>query len=219
MTIPFISGSLVAVEPGIPGGAARSARTAGGTDDHGRVTFEEFDDADWDVEGDEAVLEDPIAARRIPVSWRIIGALAAVSMFAIPLFNVLDARTPQIADNGLEVCQFDYCVVEQYVLDAGAGLVMAEMSAVIVPDVDVQSYVDAMIDVVGGPDVQADVVDELPGDLGGRYSPASRLIQIDRPATVWVIAHEVAHTVSPGHDIAFRETLVELARFYEANTR
>lgn len=183
------------------------------------MTSDEFDDADWDVEDWDALAEDPIAARRIPKSWRVVGALAALSMFAIPLFNVLDARTPQIADNGLEVCRFDYCIVEQHVLDAGLGLVMAEMSALIVADADVQSYVDSMIDFVGGPDVQAEVVDDLPGDLGGQYSPATRLIQIDRPATVWVIAHEVAHTVSPGHDADFRDTLLELGRFFEANTR
>jgi hypothetical protein len=183
------------------------------------VTFDEFEDADWDVEEWETSPPEPIAARRIPASWRIIGALAALAMFAVPLFNALGARTPQIADNGLEVCRFDYCLVEQHVLEAGLGPVMAEMSAQIVPDAEVQSYVDAMIDVVGGPDVRAEVVDELPGDLGGRYSPASRLIQIDRPATVWVIAHEVAHTVSSGHDEGFRETLVELGRFFETNAR
>ena len=107
---------------------------------------------------------------------------------------------------------------EQDVIDVGLGRTMAEMSSIIVPDAEVQSYVDAMIDVVGGPSVTAEVVDELPGDLGGRYSAAERLIQIDRPATVWIIAHEVAHTVSTGHDEEFQETLVQLGRFFERST-
>ena len=173
---------------------------------------------DWETDDWEPAREDQISSRTLPTSWRVIGIVAALSMLAIPIFNLIDARSPQIADNGLEVCRFDYCIVEQYVLDAGLGRTMAEMSSIIVPDAEVQSYVDAMIDVVGGPSVTAEVVDELPGDLGGRYSPAARLIQIDRPATVWIIAHEVAHTVSSGHDEEFRETLVDLGRFFERST-
>lgn len=173
-----------------------------------------WDDQDWDVDDWEPVREDEISRRSLPTSWRIVGILAALSMLAIPLFNLIDARNPQLADNGLEVCRFDYCIVERYVVDAGLGRTMAQMSSTIVPDAEVQSFVDAMIDMVGGPSVTAEVVDDLPGDLGGRYSPAERLIQIDRPATVWVIAHEVAHTVSRGHDEEFRETLVELGRFF-----
>jgi hypothetical protein len=195
------------------------ARTAIWFDDHGAVTFDESEEFDWDVEEWEAIPEAPVVRRLIPTSWRIVGALAALSMLVIPLLNVIDARTPQVADNGLEVCRFDYCVVERHIVDAGLGMTMAEMSARIVPDSDVQSFVDAMLDVVGGPDVRAEVVDELPGDLGGRYSQASRLIQIDRPATVWVIAHEVAHTVSSGHDDEFQETLADLARFFDDNAR
>ena len=207
----------------LPGEADRPL-TAGGFDDHVGVTYDEHDEFDSDVEAwddwetDDWVREDEISSRTLPASWRVIGIVAALSMLAIPIFNLIDARSPQIADNGLEVCRFDYCIVEQFVVDAGLGRTMAEMSSIIVPDADVQSFVDAMIDVVGGPSVTAEVVDELPGDLGGRYSPAERLIQIDRPATVWIIAHEVAHTVSPGHDEEFRETLVELGRFFERST-
>jgi hypothetical protein len=178
-----------------------------------------WDEPDWESDEWDPVADDPIARRTLPTSWRVMGILAALSMLAIPLFNLIDARSPQIADNGLEVCRFDYCIVERYVVDAGLGRTMAEMSSIIVPDAEVQSFVDAMIDVVGGPSVTAQVVDELPGDLGGRYVPAERLIQIDRPATVWIIAHEVAHTVSQGHDEKFQETLVELGRFFERSTR
>ena len=207
---------------------AARPRTAGGFDDHGGVSFDEYDefdsevdawgDEDWEVDDWEPIREDPISRRTLPTSWRVIGVVAALSMLAIPIFNLIDARSPQIAANGLEVCRFDYCIVEQYVIDVGLGRTMAEMSSIIVPDAEVQSYVDAMIDVVGGPSVTAEVVDELPGDLGGRYSPAERLIQIDRPATVWIIAHEVAHTVSTGHDEEFQETLVQLGRFFERST-
>lgn len=187
-------------------------------DDDGDYDSEVDSWEDWEVDDWEPIREDQISSRKLPTSWRVIGIVAALSMLAIPIFNLIDARSPQIADNGLEVCRFDYCVVEQHVIGAGLGRTMAEMSSIIVPDAEVQSYVDAMVDVVGGPSVTAEVVDELPGDLGGRYSPAARLIQIDRPATVWIIAHEVAHTVSPGHEDEFLDTLVELGRFFERSS-
>ncbi len=177
-----------------------------------------WDDEEWDADDWEPVRDDSISRRALPTSWRVIGIIAALSMLAIPVFNLIDARSPQLADNGLEVCRFDYCIVERFVVDEGLASTMAVMSSSIVPDADVQSFVDAMIDVVGGPSVTAEVVDDLPGDLGGRYTPAERLIQIDRPATVWIIAHEVAHTVSVGHDEEFQETLAELARFFERST-
>ena len=55
----------------------------------------------------------------------------------------------------------------------------------------------------------------LPGDIAGRYSPSERLIEIDHPANLWVIAHEVAHSVAPGHEDDFMTTLVVLARYLE----
>ena len=76
-----------------------------------------------------------------------------------------------------------------------------------------------MVDVVGGPDVQATVVDDLPGDLGGRYSPAARTIEIDRPATLWLIAHEVAHSVSSGHGEEFQQALIQLGMFFDVGSQ
>ena len=96
---------------------------------------------------------------------------------------------------------------------------LAVMSSIIIPDEDVQAYVDGLVGLVGGPAVTVALVDDLPGDLGGRYFPSERLIEIDRPATVWVINHEVAHTVAVGHERDFVETLVGLALHFEASTR
>lgn len=160
---------------------------------------------------DEEPPEDELSRRGLGWGWRIAGLITALSMLALPLWNFIQGSSPQIADNGLEVCSYDYCVVEQEVRDAGLGEVMIRQSGVIVPDREVQSYVDAFSSVIGGPPVVAEVVDDLPGDLGGRYSPSDRLIQIDRPATVWIIAHEVAHSVGSGHDRDFVDALLELA--------
>lgn len=183
----------------------------------------EFDEIDQRPDDDADEIDDfePFLPRRPRVGWkvRVVALAAALSMLAIPLYNVIDGASPQIADNGLEVCRIDYCLIEQRVRDAGLGNVMVGMAASVVPDSDVQSFVDAMVRVVGGPDLAAFVVDELPGDLGGRYSPATRTIEIDRPATVWLIAHEVAHSVSTGHGEEFQETLIELGEFFESSSR
>lgn len=177
------------------------------------------EDADFFVdpfEEDDDV--DEPARRRLGWGWRIAGIVTALAMLVLPLWNVVRGATPQVADNGLEVCSFDYCVVEEQVRAAGFGDVMIRQSGVIVPDAEVQSYVDAFSDVVDGPPVTAEVVDDLPGELGGRYITSDRVIQIDRPATVWIIAHEVAHSVGSGHDDDFMDALLELARHLEQTT-
>ena len=160
---------------------------------------------------DEELPSDEISRRRLGWGWRIAGVVTALSMLTLPVWNFIQGSSPQIADNGLEVCSFDYCVIEEQVRNAGLGDVMIRQSGVIVPDREVQSYVDAFSDVIDGPAITAEVVDDLPGELGGRYTPSDRLIQIDRPATVWIIAHEVAHSVGSGHEQDFVDALLELA--------
>lgn len=172
---------------------------------------DDWQDADW-----ESIPDEPIR-RRLPTSWRVIGVVAALSLLVIPVLNLINAG-PRFADNGLEICRFDYCVVERQVFDAGLGGTVAVMSSIIVPDEDVQSVVDELIAVVGGPAVTVEVVAELPGDLGGRYIASEGLIELDRPVNLWVIAHEVAHAVAPGHEDEFIATLVELARYFDRTT-
>ena len=182
----------------------------------------EFDEIERESDGADEIDDfEPYVSTRSRLGWkvRVVALAAAMSMLAIPLYNVIDGASPQIADNGLEVCRIDYCLIEERVRSAGLGDVMVGMAASVVPDPEVQSFVDVMVIVVGGPDITASVVDELPGDLGGRYSPATRRIEIDRPATVWLIAHEVAHSVSTGHGEEFQETLIELAEFFESRSR
>ena len=164
---------------------------------------------------EEEGVDDQVTRRRLGWGWRVAGIVTALAMLVLPLWNVVQATSPQVADNGLEVCAFDYCIVEEQVREAGYAEVMIRQSGEIVPDREVQSYVDAFTDVVGGPPLTAEVVDDLPGELGGRYTPADRHIQIDRPATVWIIAHEVAHSVGSGHDDDFIQALLELAAHLE----
>jgi hypothetical protein len=178
----------------------------------------EWGAADWGGDDWDLIPEEAITRRPVPRSWRLIGIVAVLSMLVLPLLGLLNAR-PQFADNGLEVCRFDYCEVERQALDEGIGGTMAAMSSIIVPDSEVQAVVDELTLVVGGPSVTAVVVDRLPGDLAGRYDPSERLIEIDRPANLWVIAHEVAHTVASGHGDDFMAALIELGGYLERTTR
>jgi hypothetical protein len=56
------------------------------------------------------------------------------------------------------------------------------------------------------------VVDSLEGRLGGVYDPATRSIEIERPARAWTVLHEVAHVMEGGHGQDFQEVLIELTR-------
>lgn len=164
----------------------------------------------------EAAARDEAASRRTASPWvRAIGIVAVLAMIMLPLWNVLRGSTPQIADNGLEVCPIDYCVVQRAIEQAGLGITMAGASKRIVPDDETQAVVDRLSAVVDGPAVSVVVVDDLEGPIGGRYASATRTISVDRPATVWVLAHEVAHSVAPGHDSDFLAALTRIARALE----
>jgi hypothetical protein len=190
--------------------------------DHGAVGGDLTEDGDWEFSSWgpndwDPTPEDAITPRRVPRAWRIVGIVAVLSVLVLPMLSLINAR-PQFAHNGLEVCRFDYCEVERQALDAGLGGTMAAMSSIVVPESDVQSVVDELIVVIGGPPVTAIVVDDLPGDIAGQYNPSERLIEIDHPANLWVIAHEVAHAVAPGHDDDFMATLFELGSYLERTT-
>lgn len=161
--------------------------------------------------------DEVIQPRRISRTTRLVGLMAALAMLAIPLWNVIDARTPQFAHNGLEVCAFDYCEVQQQVDAAGFGVIMAGASQIPVSDRDTQALVDSFSVVLDGPDVTIEVVDGIDGGVAGQYIRSERHIQVERPARVWVVAHEVAHSVSNGHDDDFLEALLELATYLDGD--
>jgi hypothetical protein len=175
------------------------------SDDH---PFEEWEDG-WDVEEEDL---EPIQ----PPPWRkplliAVAALTAVAMAIVPLYNVFFART--VADNGLEVCGFDYCVVVDAVREAGLDLTMSRLSNTFLDDAETRDLLDAATDYLGVAPVGLEVVDELEGRLGGVYDRASRMIRIERPARAWTVLHEVAHVEESGHDEDFQRVLIELAQW------
>lgn len=183
------------------------------------MTEDPFDDdlplpeGEWPPDGpeDDWPAEDSHRRRRL----RRIALVVAVAVAAVPLWNVVDAMSPQFADNGLEVCTFDYCQVEEIVEDAGYRLAMARLSEERLSDAEAQVFVDRLTPVVGAPPVTVRVLDDLPGDIGGRYLAGERLIQVRRPATGWILIHEVAHAVAPGHGDDFEAALLDLVEWVE----
>lgn len=174
------------------------------------VVFDGPDPPDDDT-GDVPDPDDEVAG---PPSWRRwLAVVTALAVLAVPAWNVVDGLQPQFADNGLEVCSFDYCQVEELVDDAGLGLVMARLTQERLGDDEAQAYADRLGDVVGGPAVTVEVLDTVPGDIGGRYIADQLLIQVERPATRWIVIHEVAHTVGDDHGPVFEQALLRLARW------
>lgn len=176
-------------------------------DQPGEQLFEEWELSEEDFE--------PLP----PPPWRrplliVVAALTAVAMAAVPLYNVLFARS--VADNGLEICGFDYCIVQEAVRDAGVDLTMSRLANTFLDEEGARTFARQLTDHLGVPPVGLRVVERLDGRLGGVYDAASRSITIERPARAWTVLHEVAHVVEGGHGEDFRELVVELAVWAEA---
>jgi hypothetical protein len=176
-------------------------------DPHDDEVFDE-----WDLPDDD--FEPPA-----PPSWRkplLIGVaiVTALAMAILPLYNVVIGRP--VADNGLEVCGFDYCIVQDAMRDADVDLIMSRLANTFLDDEAARELADQATDYLDVEPVGLQVVDALEGRLGGTFDPTTRSIAIERPARAWTVLHEVAHTVETGHAEGYQEVLAELARW--ANT-
>jgi hypothetical protein len=157
--------------------------------------------------GDPVVREEAVGRR-----WAIwvVAAVTAVALGVIPLINLFDRSQPQIADNGLEVCGFDYCVVQDGMAEAGMDRAMSRLSTVFLNDEDATVLAGQLVAMLGEAPVSVVMVDRLGGQIAGQYDPSTRTILIERQATAWIVAHEVAHVAHGGHGEPFQETLVQL---------
>jgi len=159
----------------------------------------------WNEDDDPG--PDPSPAWRKPVLV-VTAAMTALALALVPIYNVFIASN--VADNGLEICGFDYCVVEEAVRGAGLGSEMSRLFNVILTDDEAVSLAGDLTDYLGLPPVALVIVDDLDGQIGGVYDPESRSIAIERPARAWTVLHEVAHVRETGHDIDFQEVVIEL---------
>lgn len=172
--------------------------------------FDEWDSDDEDLE--------PIP----PPRWRrpavvAMAILVAASLAILPLQSLFDGTTPPVSDSGLEICGDDYCIVREAVVEAGLDLEMSRLANTLIDDAAAVALADELADYLGIERVDLEVVDQLGGRLGGVYDPSTRSILIDRPANAWVVAHEVAHAVAPGHGEDFQQVLIDLARYLADN--
>lgn len=163
-------------------------------------------DPEWEDAGEEAETSAPSWRRPLMIA---VASITAIALIMVPAYNLLVDRT---ADNGLEVCGFDYCIVEEAVRTAGLELEMSSLYNTILSDEGALGLARELTDNLGVDPVGVMIVDDLDGRIGGVYDPATRSIEIERPARAWTVLHEVAHVLESGHDEDFQQVLIELAR-------
>lgn len=174
--------------------------------DHDEFVFDPWDPDEADLEP----LPQPRWRRPLLIA---VAVITAVAIAVVPLYNVLFTDT--VADNGLEICGFDYCVVQDAVREAGLDLTMSRLSNTFLDEEGARLLADELTTYLGIEDVGLRVVDDLDGRLGGVYDPGSRSITIERPARAWTVLHEVAHAVVGGHGEEFQDVVIELTSHME----
>ncbi len=165
---------------------------------------------EWDSDEEEFEAAPPPRWRRPAVVTLAI--FVALSLAILPLQSLFDGTTPAVSESGLEICGYDYCIVREAVVEAGLDLEMSRLANTLLDDAAALALANELAGYLGVDAIELSVVDDLGGRLGGVYNPSTRSILVERPANAWVVAHEVAHAVAPGHGEEFQRILVDLAR-------
>lgn len=168
--------------------------------------------ADWVAEEEDLGSTRPTWRKPVLIA---VATITAIAMALIPIYNVVFAT--RVADNGLEICGFDYCVVQEAVRGAGLDLTMSRLANTILVESEARDLANELTDYLGTSPVGLSVVEDLDGRLGGLYDPGARSISIESPARAWTVLHEVAHAVESGHGPGFRDVLIDLASYLSAS--
>ena len=171
------------------------------------VLEEEGFEGAWEEENGEPSSE-PIAPGWRKPMFIAVSVVIIVALVLVPVYNTLTA--PTVADNGLEVCGFDYCIVEEAVREAGLELEMSRLYNTILDDEEAVGLALILTDLLDVDSVGLTVVDSLNGRVGGVYDPVTRSVEIERPVRAWTVLHEVAHVLESGHGEDFQEVLIEI---------
>lgn len=162
----------------------------------------------WEEDGeDDAVAE---SGWRRPILI-IVAAVTALALAAVPLYNVIVSKAGEDA-GGLEVCGFDYCIVQEAMVDADLDHVMALLANTYLDDSEAQTWADAIAASIDIEPVDVQVVDHIDGDPAGLFDPDSRVALVERPARAWIVLHEVVHAVARGHGADFIALIGSVAR-------
>jgi len=165
---------------------------------------------DWDVGEDSfEPLEVSPWRRRLIIA---VAVLTVIAMALVPLYNLID-RDPPVADNGLELCGFDYCIVQEGVRFAGLDQAMSRLANTYLTDEEAEQLAGDLVTRLGASPVAFVVVDRLEARLKGKYDPSTKTIFVERPVQAWIVLHEVAHTVSHGHGEEFQDVVIDLIRW------
>ncbi|MGA7227935.1 MAG: hypothetical protein WBZ40_01755 [Acidimicrobiia bacterium] len=154
-------------------------------------------------------------------SWRgrvirVVTVVALLAMLMLPFYSLIDSVNRPRAENGLEICDFDYCVVQEAVREAGLGTEMTRLASIVLSDDEAARLVQVIVAHLDVPPVRFEVVDDLGGRTAGLYEPATRTIRVERPIRAWTIAHEAAHMLASAHGTAFTRALIEIVTWLEA---
>lgn len=155
--------------------------------------------------------------------WRrwlivLVATVTVVAMGLVPLYNVIRGGQSPIADNGLEVCGYDYCIVLDGVRAAGLEALMSRMANTYLSDLEAEALATSLVARLGEAAVNMQIVDHLDGNTEGQYAPSTRTILLERPIRAWVVLHEVAHVEAVGHDDEFQDVVNELATWLESQS-
>lgn len=182
--------------------------------DHGPPLDDEtyFEFWDYDPEEDYEQPSPPAWRRSLLIGVAIV---TVVAMAIVPLYNLINASPRPVAENGLEVCAFDYCIVQDELSAAGLGGVMSRFSNVHLDDAESTELAGLLVQYLNIAAVEVTTVNRIEGSAEGQYIPSTRTIVLERPARAWTVIHEVAHVVEPGHGEGFQQTLVSLAAWLD----
>lgn len=198
-------------------GADRSSVLSGRNVTRPDHTDEEFFDEGWDFDPDDI---DPEELEPLPTPpWRrpllmAIALLTACAIAIVPLYNAFAGRS--VSDGGLDICGFDYCIVQEAVTEAGLDLTMSRLFHTLLEPDEARALANELTGYLGIAPVRLAVVDRIDGPIGGFYDPAQRTIEVQSPARAWVVLHEVAHAVESDHGPGFQRVVIDLAAYMES---
>lgn len=153
------------------------------------------------------------APRTAVVADGSVSPLPVAEETAVPAGVAPYIEIDPFGSEGLEVCDWDYCVVYEAI---GLERISAFLYEISLPEAE--AIADQVVEDwdVSSVSVASRVI---PGEAGGFYDPNNDSITLDQPLLAWSLIHELAHHIVAeqhppdvdGHGAEFLSTLETLA--------